>query len=126
MDDIEQKRITEAGGKIYQTKIMNFQNSFGSIAMGAYGQSNQAQPIYGPHRVLPGRLSVTRTFGDIEAKLPKLGGNPNVVIATPDIKEFEITSELDFILLASDGIFDKLSTKEAIESIWKESKIKRG
>lgn len=25
--------------------------------------------IVGPHRVLPGRLSVTRSFGDIEAKL---------------------------------------------------------
>jgi len=24
----------------------------------------------GPHRVFPGRLSVTRTFGDIEAKFP--------------------------------------------------------
>jgi len=44
---------------------------------------------------------VTRTFGDIEAKLVKLGGNPNVVIAVPDIKEFDITEEHDFIMLAS-------------------------
>ena len=42
--------------------------------------------IVGPLRVLPGRLSVARTFGDIEAKLPKYGGNPDVVIATPEIK----------------------------------------
>jgi len=26
--------------------------------------------------VLPGRLSVSRTFGDIEAKLERFGGNP--------------------------------------------------
>jgi protein phosphatase 2C family protein 2/3 len=32
--------------------------------------------IIGPLRVLPGRLSVSRTFGDVEAKHPKLGGNP--------------------------------------------------
>ncbi len=44
--------------------------------------------LLGPHRVFPGRLSVSRTFGDIEAKLPKFGGNPNCVIAEPDLKAF--------------------------------------
>lgn len=46
-------------------------------------------------------FKVTRTFGDIEAKLKRLGGNPNVVIAVPDVKEFEITKDHDFIVLAS-------------------------
>jgi hypothetical protein len=32
--------------------------------------------IIGPQRVLPGRLSVSRTFGDLEAKIAALGGNP--------------------------------------------------
>ena len=32
--------------------------------------------IIGPQRVLPGRLSVSRTFGDLEAKVSALGGNP--------------------------------------------------
>ena len=41
--------------------------------------------IFGPHRILPGRLSVTRSFGDIQAKLPIYGGNPNVLIAEPEI-----------------------------------------
>lgn len=31
--------------------------------------------------MLPGRLSVSRTFGDIEAKLEKFGGKSGVVIA---------------------------------------------
>ena len=44
--------------------------------------------IVGPIRVLPGRLSVSRTFGDAEAKLEYKGGNPNVVIAEPDITSF--------------------------------------
>jgi len=44
-------------------------------------------------------LSVSRTFGDIEAKREKFGGNPNVVIATPDIKEFIIDDKMDFLLL---------------------------
>ena len=50
--------------------------------------------------MFPGRLSVSRTFGDIEAKRTKYGGNPRVIIAEPEIKAFKITSNLDFILLA--------------------------
>ena len=46
--------------------------------------------MFGPHRVFPGRLSVSRTFGDIEAKRSKYGGNPRCVIATPDIKVFKV------------------------------------
>jgi len=44
----------------------------------------------GPFRVLPGRLSVSRTFGDIEAKLERLGGKPGVVIAQPEIASFTL------------------------------------
>jgi hypothetical protein len=41
--------------------------------------------LYGPYRVLPGRLSVSRTFGDIEAKLEKYGGKEGVITAKPEI-----------------------------------------
>ena len=64
--------------------------------------------IFGPHRVFPGRLSVSRTFGDIEAKREKYGGNPNVVIATPEIKEFLIDDKMDFLLLGCKINFDSL------------------
>ena len=74
--------------------------------------------IYGPHRVFPGRLSVSRTFGDIEAKREKFGGNPNVVIAISDIKEFDIDDKMDFLLLGCDGIFDKISNAEVIKQGW--------
>lgn len=39
--------------------------------------------VAGPLRVFPGKLSVSRTFGDIEAKDEKLGGNPKVVVVEP-------------------------------------------
>lgn len=82
-DEVEIKRIVENGGKIYQntSTIPHPNPTF----------KGQQQVIYGPHRVFPGRLSVSRTFGDIEAKLPKLEGNPLVVIAEPDITAFKIT-----------------------------------
>lgn len=50
----------------------------------------QSSYLMGPHWVLPGRLSVSWTFGDIEAKYQQYGGNPNVVIAVPDIKAFKV------------------------------------
>jgi serine/threonine protein phosphatase PrpC len=79
---------------------------------------NKKDVIVGPLRVLPGRLSVSRTFGDAEAKLSKYGGNPNVVVATPEIKSFKITNEHDFVVLGCDGIFDKLNNKDTISCVW--------
>jgi len=67
---------------------------------------------------------VSRTFGDIEAKLPKYGGNPNVVVATPDIKTFRISPQHDYIVLATDGIYDKLSSRDVIKTVWESTKDK--
>lgn len=62
---------------------------------------NQAPPqvLLGPPRVKPGRLSVSRTFGDIEAKIPAYGGNPKVVIAVPEIEDFAINPTMDYLFL---------------------------
>ena len=68
--------------------------------------------------MFPGRLSVSRTFGDIEAKLEKFGGNPKVVIAEPDINVFKLFAEQEFIILASDGVYDKLTNKDIAKSDW--------
>ena len=70
--------------------------------------------IQWPWRVQPGRLSVSRAFGDAEAKMISCGGNPNCIIAVPEIKCFKITEVCDFIILGSDGIFDKLTNREVI------------
>ena len=112
----ELNRIMQNGGSVYQThsgskNICNF-----LIA---------STVKYGPHRILPGRLSVSRAFGDIEAKNPDYGGNPNVLIASPDIKSFEITNKTDFLVLGSDGIFEKLQNEEIIQSIWETQKAEK-
>ncbi len=49
--------------------------------------------------MFPGRLSVSRTIGDCEAKIKSFGGNPKCIICQPDIKVIEITDEDDFIIL---------------------------
>jgi protein phosphatase 2C family protein 2/3 len=60
----------------------------------------------GPFRCRPGGLSVTRTFGDIEAKREDLGGKPGVVIPDPEISTRIIDCDDDFVIMGSDGIFD--------------------
>jgi protein phosphatase 2C family protein 2/3 len=55
--------------------------------------------IIGPIRVFPGRLSVSRTFGDTEAKISEKGGNPNVVIPMPEIQSFKLDKHHDFVAL---------------------------
>ena len=91
--ETERQRIYNAGGKIYQSSI---KNKSGNI-------------VHGPFRIEPGKLSVSRSFGDIEAKLPKYDGNPKVLIAKPQITYFEINSEEhDFVMVCSDGVYDRL------------------
>lgn len=52
--------------------------------------------------------------------MPKLEGNPNVVVAEPDITAFKITESmrLDYILIGCDGIFDKMDNKETLHLVW--------
>jgi protein phosphatase 2C family protein 2/3 len=53
------------------------------------------------------------------AKLEHYGGNPKVVIAVPEVTSFRLVEGMhDFILLCSDGIFDRMETDEAIQSVW--------
>lgn len=107
---IEHERITKNGGHIYQTQSSaKVSDKNGGVKM---------ETIVGPLRVFPGRLSVSRTFGDIEAKLSKYGGNIKVVIAEPEIDVFVIDETCDFFLLGCDGIFDKLSSEESIKWVW--------
>jgi len=66
----EKERIVSNGGKIYQSQV-----NVPAIST--------TDPVWGPLRVFPGRLSVSRTFGDIEAKVEELGGLPKVVVCDP-------------------------------------------
>jgi len=76
-------------------------------------------PYIGPYRVFPGKLSVTRTFGDIEAKNIEFGGREGIVVSEPDITEIKNGGEeIDFIVIGSDGVFDKLTNETINDIIW--------
>lgn len=100
-------RIIESGGELYRmsSHLKTGQSNFYFVR--TYSQlkkindlqKNSNNMIFGPWRVKPGGLSVSRSFGDIECKLPHMGGIPNVVTSEPDITEFDVT-DVDFAFLA--------------------------
>ena len=110
---LEKRRIELAGGIVYQTRtaIPIYQNG---------------KLIEIPWRVAPGGLSVSRTFGDIESKDERFGGKKGVVVASPDISEFDLNEEYNFIVIGCDGIFDVLSNGEIIECIKIVIKLNKG
>ena len=73
----EKKRILNAGGKIYKSPNQDVSMIYPKIFTDSY-------IVEGPWRIMPGKLSVARSMGDICAKSPKYGGNPNVLIAIPE------------------------------------------
>ena len=106
----ELKRIKKYGGNIYQseTVINNVTNA-----------ELNGKILIGPYRVVPGRLSVSRTIGDVEAKLEKFGGNPNVIIPEPEIFFYDLKKiDIDFFILGCDGIYDQISSNEILDCAW--------
>lgn len=121
-DENESKRIYSNGGRVYQTQTsaVNFTalaSNFSNINM--FKNKNMLNPVLtGPSRVFPGRLSVSRSFGDVEAKIQRFGGLENVLIATPEITIFKINEETDFLFLGCDGIFDLFKNEELVKGIF--------
>ena len=106
----EKERIINNGGIIYQSQnVLNIEDE--NIVL-------KGKILIGPHRVLPGRLSVSRTVGDPEAKLKNFGGLPNIVINEPDIYSFNIDKDkIDYFILGCDGIFDQLNDEDVFECV---------
>ena len=98
-DPKEKKRIYKAGGSIFKANLSQYGLPF------SLKESDLGFKI--PYRILPGRLAVSifliiqvaRAFGDVEAKIQNLGGNPKVLIAQPCITTFRIDEKSDFILI---------------------------
>ena len=101
---IEKARIELSGGKLYkaQSLLPIYQNG---------------TRVEAPWRIMPGRLSVSRTFGDIMAKDERFGGNKTTIIALPDITEIDLDEQYNFIIIGCDGIFDVLKNEELLECI---------
>jgi protein phosphatase PTC2/3 len=62
-----------------------------------------------------GILAVSRAFGDIQFKA--CGHAPGLVTATPDIRTIHITKVTEFVVLASDGLWDVMIPQDVINFI---------
>ena len=126
-DEDEFRRITENGGYVYQTQTVmknglpttQTQQVRQEVPPPPEDSDDEENPFVGPYRVFPGRLSVCRTFGDCEAKLAHLGGIKGVVTCEPDVVHEENgVNTLDYVLIGSDGIFDKLKNDQINQLVW--------
>ena len=78
-----------------------------------------------------GRLAISRSFGDFDCKniemsdnedpeAAKTGGKVirNFIMSEPEIRVIDIDpTKDDFFLLASDGLFDRFTSKECVKTI---------
>ena len=90
----------------------------GSVSVDYYLNEERLAVATGLFRVNPGKLKVTRAFGNIDAKLQKFGGNPKVCIAEPDITHFSIDDSCDFLVIATSSLFQYFDYKEVVSIVW--------
>jgi len=87
-DEDETKRIRKAGGKITSDGRVN------------------------------GGLNLSRAIGDHNYKVnSQLPQHEQVIIAVPDVKETALTKDDEFMIIACDGIWNIMSSQEAIDFV---------
>ncbi|KAJ4896545.1 putative protein phosphatase 2C 13 [Raphanus sativus] len=65
---------------------------------------------------LNGVLAVTRAIGDWELKTP-FTGSSSPLISDPEIQQLILTEDDEFLILACDGIWDVLSSQNAVSNV---------
>jgi len=72
-----------------------------------------------------GSLAVSRAFGDFDLKAPANGTNSNWVLADPYVNKVPIQDTDEFVLLACDGLWDKLTYQDAADMVFKAKKANK-
>lgn len=67
-----------------------------------------------------GSINLSRSLGDLEYKSnPKLTLDTQLIIPIPDIKTESISESTEFLIVACDGIWDCVSSQEAVDYVGK-------
>lgn len=90
-EETERARIINNGGEVYRN----------------VPEEGEIQSRNIPYRVYPGKLSVSRTIGDVHIKRE----NSKVVIAEPEIFTLSL-KDFSYLLLFTDGVYEKLSNND--------------
>jgi len=68
-----------------------------------------------------GNLNLTRSLGDVKYKHREhLTPEEQAITANPDTYEFDLTNDIDFILMGCDGIWEKQSNEEAVKWVYEQ------
>ena len=118
-------RVIKNNGQLYRMSVNQrtgeeryyFIKQFNELEQINQIEENSPHIIFGPWRVKPGGLSVSRSFGDVESKMQSLGGVSGTVICEPETSTFTY-DDMDFIVIGCDGVFDKLSSEKVAETVW--------
>ncbi len=72
-----------------------------------------------------GELGVARSFGDFVFKEEmSLAAHEQLVTAVPDVRTVDIEESIDFLVIASDGIWDVLRNQEVVDMIINRMELK--
>jgi len=73
-----------------------------------------------------GNLNLSRALGDLEYKKnPDLKNNEQLIIAVPEIKQRQVSSDDEFLLIGCDGIWECLSNQQICEFVNEKIKEKK-
>ncbi|KAL6297745.1 phosphatase 2C-like domain-containing protein, partial [Sparassis latifolia] len=64
-----------------------------------------------------GDLAMSRALGDFQYKAKSLPPERQAVTCDPEVVEHQLTEEDEFLVLASDGIWDCLTSQQVIDAV---------
>ena len=64
-----------------------------------------------------GIIAISRAIGDWEYKSATLEPAQMAVSAYPEVRSYEINPKLDFIICACDGIWDCMTSQQAVDFV---------
>lgn len=83
--------------------------------------SERSRVLHAGHMVEEGRvdgiIAISRAIGDWEYKSPNLEAQKMAVSAYPEVRSFEISADLDFLICACDGIWDCMTSQQAVDFV---------
>jgi serine/threonine protein phosphatase PrpC len=75
------------------------------------------------HNRIDGKLNITRAIGDLNYKKNEnLKPYEQIITSYPEINKIKMTDDIDFIIMASDGVWDCVDQEKLCETIEKELK----
>ena len=104
----EKIRVEKNGGKIYNEKI-NLNKYISNYI------NNNNIFLIGPLRFFPGNLKITRTIGDFKYKINSKCEKINIISSKPSIKKHKLKSNIDFICLGNEGIFNFIKEEDVLK-----------